>query len=338
MTNKEIKQRTTALKGNGVFPWHGEKCFHVAVVGTMSSGKSTLIDALLGTDCMPSANLACTSKIVSVCQKGDMKNLIGITVSKDGIVSHPMQAMKDSIKEWNQDDGIRRIILSGMPRRWRRGNSPLLVVHDTPGANDSRHPELDDEYILEFLQRNSVNLIMYVIDGQYNGTTDQKGLISKIWKKCKNVDILFVINKLDEFDTEKEDIHESLKNAVQDIETIGFANPVVIPISAKVAQLSQLVLEGKAITASERIFLNKAIQTFDDLTWFFPSTLRRHRRGRRLLALGRDAEEISLRGMMRKAGLTALRAIIQKKSMLQGRNFNETSLSGVQSVPGGNEN
>ena len=61
MVNKAIKQQNTSMNNEGFLPWEGKRCFHVAVVGTMSSGKSTLIDALLGTDCMPSGNMACTA-------------------------------------------------------------------------------------------------------------------------------------------------------------------------------------------------------------------------------------------------------------------------------------
>ena len=294
-------------------PWQGENCFHVAVVGTMSSGKSTLIDALLGTDCMPSANMACTSKIISICQQGDMKKLIGVTVSDDGSFSQPVQATKDNIKEWNQDNHIRRIILSGKSRRWGRSKPPFLVLHDTPGPNDSRHPELAIEYIFAFLRQNPVNLILYVIDGLYNGTVDQKELFSKIREKHKMANSLFVINKLDDVDTEKENICNKLEHTLQDLKAVGFLNPSVLPFSAKAARLCQLALAKYPMTSSEQSFLDGAIKNFDDLTCFLPSTLKKHRRGRGLLALGRDAEEIELRVVMKKTGLIALRAIIQKK-------------------------
>lgn len=40
--------------------------FEIAVIATVSSGKSTLINALLGQELMPSKNAACTATIVSI--------------------------------------------------------------------------------------------------------------------------------------------------------------------------------------------------------------------------------------------------------------------------------
>ena len=50
-----------------------EKVYPTLVVATMSSGKSTLINALIGRELLPSSNCACTAKAVAILDN-DMMN------------------------------------------------------------------------------------------------------------------------------------------------------------------------------------------------------------------------------------------------------------------------
>ena len=47
----------------------------VLVVSTMSSGKSTLINALIGQDLFPSRNDACTAKIIKYIKNNRLKSV-----------------------------------------------------------------------------------------------------------------------------------------------------------------------------------------------------------------------------------------------------------------------
>ncbi len=326
MTNKEIKQRTTALKGNGVFPWHGEKCFHVAVVGTMSSGKSTLIDALLGTDCMPSANLACTAKIISVCRRGDMKTIVGFTVSKDERMSMPEQATRKQINDWNQDEKVQRIVLYGKAMRGRP-KIPLVVFHDTPGTNDAKHP-VHLEQVLTFLQQNPMDMILFVIDGKYSGTDSQQKLAIKIRENITgdvNANILFLFNKLNCYDleTEKEDIEKDLQDARRDMESAGYIKPIVLPVSAKAARLFHAFLMGWKLSKQEETDYEILSQSFGAKGWnlpiYFPSNLNRNPKKSRLLALGKDSNGINLRAAIQRTGLPALQDILNQIIIQRGR-------------------
>lgn len=314
MVNKAIKQQNTSMNNEGFLPWEGKRCFHVAVVGTMSSGKSTLIDALLGTDCMPSGNMACTAKIISACQCGDMKKMMGFTVSRNEVTSPQEQATRERINEWNQDETVQRIVLYGKAKRGRPP-MPLLVFHDTPGTNDALQRKRL-EYVLSFFESNPVDLVLFVVNACHNGTDDQKNLASNIYKSViapKKIPVLFVVNKLDEFDSEKESLRDTLVQAAQDMEAIGFEESAVIPISAKAARGLQLALEGKQLSASERRVLNNPLFANEErtLNWIIAPTLQQNRKNRHSLAFGRNAEEIALRAAIQRTGLTMLRNTIQ---------------------------
>ena len=314
MVNKTIKQQNTSMNDEGFLPWEGKRCFHVAVVGTMSSGKSTLIDALLGTDCMPNANLACTAKIISVCQSGDMKKIVGFTVSRNEKSSPLERATRERMDEWNKDNEIERIVLCGKAMRGRP-KFPLLVLHDTPGTNDAfRREHL--EHVVSFLKSCPVDLVLFVINANHNGTDDQKILASNIYNTVvasRKVPVFFVINKLDDFDTEKENLQDTLDQAAQDMKDVGFENPVVLPMSAKAARVFQLALEGKHLSASERRVLNNPLFVSDegDFRCLISPSLQKYRKKRRSLAFGRNVEEIALRTAIQRTGLTMLQDTIQ---------------------------
>ena len=49
----------------------------ILVLATMSAGKSTLINALIGNDIFPSGNEACTAKIMTYTSDNSLKNIKG---------------------------------------------------------------------------------------------------------------------------------------------------------------------------------------------------------------------------------------------------------------------
>lgn len=51
--------------------------YHVAICATMSAGKSTFINSLLGSDYIPSGNEACTAKITSIADNDIFPELLG---------------------------------------------------------------------------------------------------------------------------------------------------------------------------------------------------------------------------------------------------------------------
>lgn len=70
------------------------RVYPTLVVSTMSSGKSTLINALVGTELLPSMNRACTARAVAIMDN-DLKTQFEIhAADKNGNYSHIDKAKK----------------------------------------------------------------------------------------------------------------------------------------------------------------------------------------------------------------------------------------------------
>ncbi|ALG42112.1 dynamin family protein [Megasphaera elsdenii] len=115
--------------------------FKVSVIATMSSGKSTLINAMLGADLMPAKNEACTATIASIEDHDELSEFEAVCKDEDGNAifnCKPLSAEK--MAEYNDDPRVALIDI--------KGNIPFvtsqdmqLVLEDTPGPNNSRTEE-----------------------------------------------------------------------------------------------------------------------------------------------------------------------------------------------------
>ena len=79
--------------------------------------------------------------------------------------------------------------------------------------------------------------------------------------------VIFVLNKADQLDSEKEDISEIVDSYVNYLTEIGFENPNAFPVSSKAARILKMVKNGfsENLTGKEKKEL-KIIQTlFPDL-------------------------------------------------------------------------
>ena len=118
--------------------------FTVLVLATMSAGKSTFINALIGQELLHSANEATTACLTSVFHSPDLKDYYGEAYNlKDEKIFSETQVTKCVLRKWNADPEVARICIAGA-----FNTSPLLqrnlVIHDTPGPNnsqDSQHAE-----------------------------------------------------------------------------------------------------------------------------------------------------------------------------------------------------
>lgn len=222
------------------------------VVSTMSSGKSTLINALIGMELLPSMNRACTARAVAILDN-DMKTQFEIhAVDKRGKYLHIDEATKTDIIKFNQSDDIDEMIIEGEIKGIRNSKKSLLLI-DTPGINNSM--DLSHEATTKkVLEDYSEGLILYVINAQQIGTYDDSCFLTMIASKLKDSEkfkILFVVNKMDLIDPQEENPDELIKNCKRYIEEKGIEDPVIIPVSASSALLFKKVLGKQNLTELE---------------------------------------------------------------------------------------
>lgn len=228
------------------------KVYPTLVVSTMSSGKSTLINALVGADLLPSMNRACTARAVAILDN-DMKPQFEIhAVDKDGNYSHIDKATKRAVVDFNKSNDVSEMIIEGEIKGIRNSKKSLLLI-DTPGINNSM--DLSHEAATKkVLEDYPEGLILYVINAQQIGTYDDSYFMSLVAKKLKDNDkfkILFVVNKMDLIDPQKENPDELVKNCKKYIEDKGIQNPVILPVSASSALLFKKILDNQELTELE---------------------------------------------------------------------------------------
>ena len=218
------------------------KQFNVAICATMSSGKSTFVNALLGNDYLPAKNEATTATITSVYDKDYSDNLLGCIKKGNDLIPCGKDVTLKDIENWNTDKNVSQIYLQGdLDNIGNKG--AVVCVHDTPGTNnssDSTHHDIT----MNFLNENKMDLIIYVSNAEHLGVNDEKQLLTEI--KKLETPVLFIINKADSIDFEKEDFDKIKNQHCKYLQDIGFKNPNVLPVSAKAARLFKMSLKDKA--------------------------------------------------------------------------------------------
>lgn len=210
--------------------------FPVNVIATMSSGKSTLINALLGKKLMPSKNEACTATITEILDN-DEDGFRAIVYDKEGnVIRETDDLTYDIMSELNENDQVSRIAAEGdIPFLDAREIALMLV--DTPGPNNSQDDSHRDT-TYKSINNDSNSLILYVLNGTQLSTNDDKALLTyvadQIKKGGKQVRdrFLFVINKMDGFNPEEEDIGKAIVSAREYLSKRGIDDPQIFPCSA----------------------------------------------------------------------------------------------------------
>lgn len=232
-----------------------KRIFKVAVVSTMSSGKSTLINAMVGRELLPSINQACTSRLLSVLDNDSREEPRGHILYADQTYERVDNCTIDVVRSFNDNVGkpISDIIVECNIAGIHNAKTALLLV-DTPGVNNN----LDVEHrtvTWSFLQEMEEGLILYVINAAQLSTHDNIEFLRELrelLKQKNQIGILFVVNKVDEIDPEREDLFDMIRTAADYLKEIGFERPKIIPVSAEAGLLIKMTMSGRELTESEQ--------------------------------------------------------------------------------------
>lgn len=213
---------------NSVFP--------VNVIATMSSGKSTLINALLAVKLMPSKNEACTATITEILDN-DKDYFEAVAYDKNGdAVREIPQLTYEIMGELNDDEQIQKIFAEGnIP--FLDAKSTALKLVDTPGPNNAQNQEHKNT-TYSAINNDSNNLILYVLNGTQLSTEDDASLLGYVAEQIKKGGkqvrdrFLFVINKMDGFNPEEESISNAVLSARNYLAKYGIEDPQIFPCSA----------------------------------------------------------------------------------------------------------
>lgn len=214
--------------------------FEINVVATMSSGKSTLINALLGKQLMPAANEATTATIVRIVDDKDKDVFSAKAFDQEGSLVKELDAvtLKD-MKALNSDPNVSIVELQGnIP--FVRNSGMRLVLMDTPGPNNSRDKR-HEQMTYKMLENSDKSLVLYVMNGEQLGINDEKAFLDfvcgtmKVGGKQARERYIFAVNKLDAFKPKDEGldcIERALVNVKKGLEDREIMYPNIFPVAA----------------------------------------------------------------------------------------------------------
>ena len=206
----------------------------VFVMATMSSGKSTLINALLSKKLLPSSNEACTATITKVINTNQENYSAKAYSEKRELLYKEYNISYEKMKEWNNNEKISEIEIHGVIPFVKKERTLNLTLIDTPGPNNSQnieHQKILERHLVENINENT--MILYVLNATQLGITDDSNLLDKLIKNVGNntKNIIFALNKLDCFN-EDDDISETIAEVCEYIEKKGVETPNIFPIAA----------------------------------------------------------------------------------------------------------
>jgi GTPase Era involved in 16S rRNA processing len=232
--------------------------FEIAVIATMSSGKSTLINSFLGQELMPSKNEACTAKISRIKNNPNMQYFSAEAYDDQGnLLDSIHEATVEDFEKLNEDKNITLIEIEGKIPSIKSGKMNLVLV-DTPGPNNSMDSS-HREHTFSVIKNDDKPMVLYVLNATQLRTDDDLALLRTVadamavgGKQSKDR-FLFALNKADEFDPEKgEYIGDAIEHVRMYLEEQGIKNPNIYPVSAQTAKVIRKVQNGIGLTRQEK--------------------------------------------------------------------------------------
>lgn len=230
--------------------------FEICVVATMSAGKSTLINSLLGQKMMPSKQEACTAIITRIKDNdADNQEWKAEAYDKNGDLIEKINNIKlEDMERLNDNEEVGEIHLSGdIP--FVDTDVTALVLIDTPGPNNARNESHGETQKL-FLKESSKSLVLFIIEPTF-GTTDANLLLEriadsmKIGGKQSKDRFLFVVNKMDARRAEDGKAEDSLNRIREYLQRHGIENPNLFPVAALPALNIKLMSEEKLLSEDD---------------------------------------------------------------------------------------
>lgn len=238
----------------------------VLVTATMSAGKSTLINAIVGKRLMRTAQEACTGHICRLYNKPfeDGENAIKTTQLIFDADADTLLA-SENIGDCQIASGFRTFL--DVQNR--------VCIVDTPGVNSAINRS-HGITAKEALRDCQYDLLVYVLNANQLGTDDEISYLKYIVANTPKEKVVFVLNKTDTFKKTEDSIEESIQGVKDDLVQLGYESPVVFPISAYFALLIKLRLSNIQLDEDEEDELAHYIKKYSkpeyDLTRYYDAS------------------------------------------------------------------
>lgn len=217
---REIAEKT-GLDGlkttlDDIINQYASPLFQVMFVGRYSTGKSSVINALLGQDILPSGTIP-TTKVLTWLLNGE-EDAVLCETDDNKLVPSSIDKLKDPSDE-NQLNHCNNIFIMTQNPMLEAG----VAIIDTPGLSDVNKSTVElTESAIE-----SADAVIYVMD-TYVSSSD-KDFLSGLVKKGKTHNLFVVVNKIDS--VPKEEREEFLAERIKLLGDLSIAANIY-PLSA----------------------------------------------------------------------------------------------------------
>jgi GTPase Era involved in 16S rRNA processing len=288
------------------------------IVGTMSSGKSTFLNSLIGQEIFPSQNEACTSKLFTYVHRPYIKHFI-LQRNQNESFECVIDGIEHTMNELNENPLIERVHIEGKLSDVLMFENRVVFI-DTPGTNNSMNRS-HEEITFKAIRNEQYDTIFYLMNATQLGTDDDRRLLSYVKEhieKNNNKQIIFIVNKADEIDEEaNESIQGLLESTKKYLKQNGFENPSIILLSAYISNLCQKVLNGESLTRREQnqfdFFYDYFAEETQDLTKYAtePCTFRPE--------IPNDQREVKIKN--KTYDIKRIYTVLQHSGMYQLKNY-----------------
>jgi len=242
---------------NDIFPIH--------VIATMSSGKSTLINALLRKKLMPSKNEACTAIITEILDN-DGDDFSAIVYDRiDNKIKTIAQLTYEIMNELNSNEDISRVFVEGNIPFLTATETRLRLV-DTPGPNNARNQN-HRETTYRNINSATENMILYVLNYTQLATNDDENLLHYVAEEIRKGGketrdrFIFVLNKMDAV-TNDDSISHAIDVTKAYLAKHGIDDPQIFPCSAFAALGLRTLLTD--IDPYDSVAVDDAVEKYDN--------------------------------------------------------------------------
>lgn len=242
----------------------GKEKTRIVFTANMSSGKSTIINAIIGKKVTRTAQEVCTGNVSYIFNKSFEDERVHLANDKITINAESDELLAN---DWEDEKYIASYF-----NLINELSNPLCLI-DTPGVNSSMNRQ-HGRITKNTLKEQEYDIVVHVLNAQQLGTEEEVSHLRWIKNNIQNRIVIFALNKLDIFKANEDDIESSISLVKTDLEKIGFDNPIICPVSARFAFLIKQKKLGVQLSEDENDEYDFYVKKFNkpayDLSRFYP--------------------------------------------------------------------
>ena len=209
-----------------------KKPYKIMVTATMSAGKSTFINALVGERVASTNNLACTGRLHYIYSKPVDDFLIGKWDRQ--IVLDARNGILNENEETQERISYESIYFKGR----LRGKHCMIL--DTPGVNSAEYHN-HGECTNNAIKCGAFDALIFLINYEHIGTDDEVAHLSFIKQYVSDrVPLIFCVNKVDSKKRADMALEEKMSDVKEYLKTQGFPDATVFFVSSRSAYLDRV--------------------------------------------------------------------------------------------------